>query len=337
MKKILYILILVLPFVGVGQQQNSVVMSAGATGVVGGVTHSYNIGQSIVSTESNVTNTVTQGFFQPYILLCDKHTIKETGVDGICGGDPVSLSLTEGANYPFKIWFLLEGPNNDTLKVNNGITNDIYIPNYPGEYLVRYTDLNCINETNPVEVKLDASAGIPLIGQTGDQLSTTAQGSYQWYILLGSQKYAIYGQQNASYTPIFDGKYYVEVTYGNNGCKVMSGEREIGGFSRNATLANTIVNDDNTVSLSLGEESSVDLFPYPSSESFTLKMLSDYTGDVSVRLIDLEGKEVRTQSLTKNSTMLRGEISTLGLTEGLYGVMIYTNAGVHTSKMLIIE
>ena len=338
MKLLFHFLVILVSFSSVGQiNQSSAMISAGATADDGGNFYSYNIGQTIFTTVEDLVSTLsaTQGLLQPNLLNCIKHPLVKAGA-AICGTSPVTLSLKSSPIYAEYKWYLLND-NNDALVVN-GANLASYSPNSPGDYYMTYMGDFCVNSTEPISVELDAGISSPLIQFTDNVLSTvTAFGdSYQWYIEIDNKKYAIYGQVKSSYTPIFDGSYYVEVTYGTGGCRVMSDLKVID-FSGRPISNGNIVFSGNTVALGFAQEAVLNVYPYPSFESFTIDLLSDYIGLVNVKLLDMNGRQVSEQNMLKKGLEFSESITTEGLPEGLYGVVVSTDVGTEVTKMLIVE
>jgi agmatine/peptidylarginine deiminase len=76
-------------------------------------------------------------------------------------------------------------------------------------------------------------------------------------------------------------------------------------------------------------------YPNPSKGNFTVFLKSNYTGNASLQIYDITGKQVYTENfeLANGSSMKR--ISTDNLTQGVYVIEVKTNSDVMTKQLII--
>lgn len=73
------------------------------------------------------------------------------------------------------------------------------------------------------------------------------------------------------------------------------------------------------VSVEMGRDGSgISLYPNPAANSVTLALQTDYTGEASLTLYDLMGRQVKTQTLSLEGGVFRSEIGLDGLPAGVY-------------------
>ena len=148
---------------------------------------------------------------------------------------------------------------------------------------------------------------VPIITQTGNELSTVAADSYQWYDKDG----IIVGENKQVYKPIRSGLYSVSITV--NGCT--------------SSISNEF-DFDKTLSTSEISVKKYSIYPNPSAGKVTVQaeLMS------SIRLLDLSGKEVMNIRLTNESS---AELTIEELNAGAYILEIQFNSGATAREMLI--
>ncbi len=84
----------------------------------------------------------------------------------------------------------------------------------------------------------------------------------------------------------------------------------------------------------LDNNQALSIYPNPSNGKFEIKYVSEYKGDMTVKVISIDGKVVYEHSFVKSGSMFDRTI-TLDVPEGMYSLMIRTDGGVVTHKLVI--
>lgn len=81
--------------------------------------------------------------------------------------------------------------------------------------------------------------------------------------------------------------------------------------------------------------SSIDVFPNPAQKNFHLKMNNSYHGSVSIQVINLNGKVVKSQTIIKTEQILDTDIRIENLAVGTYTVSVKFGELVESKKIVI--
>lgn len=196
----------------------------------------------------------------------------------------------------------------------NGANDSLLAATAGGDYTCSISLSTCKYTTPATKVTLYPAATVPAIVQNGNNMgcSITAT-SYQWYMnnapIPGATSQFLYGFSN--------GFYMVEITDAN-GCKARS---PLFSFTYTANGITTL------------EVNKLNLFPNPSSGSFTYFIAGDVK--VSVQVFNMEGKQVFAdlyESVTGNQTL---DLSRLE--NGMYIVRINYNDRYYIDRVQVIK
>jgi len=75
------------------------------------------------------------------------------------------------------------------------------------------------------------------------------------------------------------------------------------------------------------------IFPNPSDGNFEIKYLSEYKGDLTLKVVSVDGKVVYEKNYTKTSALFDENIM-LNVPEGMYSLIISTDNGIVTHKLV---
>ncbi|HEY6160052.1 MAG TPA: SBBP repeat-containing protein [Bacteroidia bacterium] len=154
----------------------------------------------------------------------------------------------------------------------------------------------------------------PVITQNANTLSTTANGTYQWY-LNGN---ALNGATNSSYTTGSTGNYWVVVS---NAC----GQSQP---SNSIYVAFSAANEMNS-------ELNFAVFPVPSNGNFTFQCNMINEANATLRISDLVGNTVFTEVRSLQKGNNTAAISGSDLAPGVYFISIETAQGKCTRQLII--
>ncbi len=218
-----------------------------------------------------------------------------------CQGTPVVLEVPQGADsYE---WFRDGASLN---QFGHSIETDV-----SGLYHVIATSQNCENQSSEMELTFNEPV-VPVISANGNELSSTAALSYQWY-LAGT---LIPGAVQPSYQATESGLYQV-TTIDDNGCQASSEE-----FELIITGAESI---ENTGVWSIS--------PNPAKDELQFSIELERPASLELHLLDVSGREVLTwPALTARQVEQRLPIS--GLSSGLYFVKLKVDEKVVITKLV---
>lgn len=83
------------------------------------------------------------------------------------------------------------------------------------------------------------------------------------------------------------------------------------------------------------ESESVEVYPNPSSGLFNISWAGNYQGDINMKVSDITGKIVMTESLIKNSSGFIHKLDLSGLSKGVYFLDALTSKGKVTRKIIL--
>jgi hypothetical protein len=82
-------------------------------------------------------------------------------------------------------------------------------------------------------------------------------------------------------------------------------------------------------------QSSIELYPNPAQKNFHIKIDSNYQGSIPVEIVTLEGKIVKSFTLSKTGSILDYDIRVESLSKGAYFVKIKLESAVESKKIII--
>ncbi|MGB3801604.1 MAG: T9SS type A sorting domain-containing protein, partial [Lewinella sp.] len=90
------------------------------------------------------------------------------------------------------------------------------------------------------------------------------------------------------------------------------------------TMPGSTVDSDTpeTNNLEMGAEPVVAVYPNPTVDAFNLDLTSDYTGEVTLRLLDMNGRQIRDLQFNKESDLLNVRVEVFDLPRGMYRVQV---------------
>ncbi len=202
----------------------------------------------------------------------------------LCGGDSITVcTAISSAGY---LW-------------NTQATDRCISVTDSGSYWVTATDLNtCTVESNRLTI---TKVPLPVINANSNILSTTASGSYQWYL----NDTAITGANTAAFTAVTSGNYKVLVT-DTGGCQNYSNTLNV--------LYNGIANTGTIKALQ------VKLYPNPFSAAFTIEIGNRNFRQVEFMLTNSIGQEILRDANTCFADRFTKTFNLSALAAGVYFV-----------------
>lgn len=82
-------------------------------------------------------------------------------------------------------------------------------------------------------------------------------------------------------------------------------------------------------------KSSIEIYPNPVNKSYHLKISNDYQGNIPVKMVNLDGKVVKSFNLKKSASSLDSEIGVDGIAKGTYYLSIKLGEKAEFIKLLI--
>jgi hypothetical protein len=144
----------------------------------------------------------------------------------------------------------------------------------------------------------------PSISQLGNNLISTAPNGNQW-ILNGT---IIPGATQQSHFPTAIGTYTVAVTV--NGCTSLSPPFVV-----------------TTIGLNEIDGTSFNVFPNPVSDLLNIQSDQPITFDGSIRILDIQGREVSSSIKVEEGEMINKQINVQSLTSGIYFIEVISSKG----------
>jgi hypothetical protein len=195
-------------------------------------------------------------------------TITALGDTVFCQGDSVSLISSVSSGL---LW-------SDGVSTGQSIT--VFDS---GTFSVVNTDLNgCSSGSDSIQVLVNPLP-VPQVIASGNILTSSLSGSFQWYL----DGQIISGANSQSYVALQTGNYTVEVT-DSNGCTGVSQPEYI------EVIPDSIVGLDT-------KSEQINIYPNPATDNFLIEIYAgDYT-DCVVEIIDPFGRVLATQSMSVKS------------------------------------
>lgn len=199
---------------------------------------------------------------------------------------------------------------------SSALQNPFHNYRFEGEYEVTFNVKNSqFDQTitrNVTIIDYESGLGVPSININGTRLtSSVIAPNYQWYI----NNSTISGATERIYEIANPGTYHVTISDEN--CL----------FKSEATVVTSLAGED--------MESSISIYPNPSSGTLTLQMVNDYHGKVEIMIYNLLGDNLVKINYTKNSRLLQKQITLPFLKNGIYNMILNTEEGRVIEKLLI--
>jgi len=272
-------------------------------------TQSYTFTPTNTTCTADTTITISVNSIPTVTLSPSKTTI--------CLGENVTLTAGGAVSYSW----------------NNGITGNGSIqtvsPSSNTNYNVVGTDANgCTNFANvsinvslPIEVSI---VGVDTITVNGTQLYAGIPAGGTW-TFIGND---IADFQNGFLTPIISG--HVTITYSvddSSSCNSTSTATKTV-FISPSIFGATSVDDIDPVSISL--------FPNPATNEVSLQFTLSEINDITIKVIDLNGKVIETQSFNNATTGANSiTLNVSNYANGIYSVVLQSNETLTTKKLVI--
>jgi len=155
----------------------------------------------------------------------------------------------------------------------------------------------------------------PSISYNGSVLVCSESGySYEWFF----NGYTISGQASQTCNSLQTGIYRVRIT-NPGGCRTMSDV-----FNFNTGIEETKLSN------------SINIFPNPNNGKFSINYENDYVGDVSLKVIDVTGRQLENIMFVKSKYEFSKELNFQELRSGIYFLSIEID-GVRVMKHFIVK
>lgn len=249
-------------------------------------------------------------FSKPEILF-------KEGNDALCSGE-VMLELSIPAE---EIQWLLDDEKIHDAKATT------YKVLVAGTYSAEIPNSSCANNIEEVEVTSDLS-DIELEENEGVLSAGESGIIYQWYIELEGKSYGIVNAQSATYTPLFNGNYHLEIKTAH--CQGVSSAYDFDDSDLKDAKRYAQFTGDNMVTLN-NPDQLFSLFPNPTHGQFTLSYLGTQNIPVHVELFNSVGTLVYTNTLASADEMSVMTEQAIGV----YLLVAETEGNVYQEKLVI--
>jgi PKD repeat protein len=265
----------------------------------------------------------TSGEVSVTVYLYPSATLTNVGNLTFCGGDSVTLSATDSAQYNYQ-WVLNVGGNVDTLP---NVTPSITVGD-SGLYNVIISQNVCSTASNALyanEIALPV-AGAFLSGDgfvcpgTTDTISANVVTGYTYQWQLDGNN--LTGATNPTYVATDSGTYTVVET-GVNNCPAVSNYAVVSYDSCTVGIETIVKNE------------SISIYPNPAHNSAIISVDCNQAGNISIKMFDVTGRQVSV--VFEGKTVAGSNIYTIpldGLSEGMYMVRLYDGSSVVTRKLV---
>ena len=240
------------------------------------------------------------------------------GISEICKGSNLDFTTVAVANADAYNWNI-EPPEAGTVSASTNTANINWDNNFQGTAQIKVNAENICGASTwsePLQVNLTEKNAQDIVAKSDVLIFSPDEGyQYQWF-LNGS---AITGAQKQYYynADMPQGDYQVEVTFHQN-CKRLSG------VFANGNLKKTLAE-------------SVSVYPNPATNTTKIEIDHDYTGKISFKMMDNQGKVYVNKIIYKNVKQLEFNESLSGLDPGVYVVEFIFKGGQKVSKQLIVK
>jgi PKD repeat protein len=198
-----------------------------------------------------------------------------------CAND--SLVLTAGGSYSSYLW-------------SDGQTTETHFVTQSGAISVLvFNGFGCADTSDIATITLLPAPAVPTITQVGPLLTASAAAAYQWYF----NQLAIPGATGQSFTANATGDYAVRVTNAA-GCSTFSTTRSL-----IVAAAQPLVHD-------------LRIYPNPFADALHLQGQLQQGGTLHLRLLNVTGQEVLTQTQTVAAGQVQIDLDTAKLPAGYY-------------------
>lgn len=219
-----------------------------------------------------------------------------TTLPNLCDGDSVALSLSP--NYSSYLW-----NTGDTVSSIQALQSDNY-------YATVENQFGCTAITDTLNLQFNPLPAKPSISRSGNILSISPNGSYQWYFnnsqLLGSMSSSVLAQASGSYFCSFTD---------NNGCNI------------NSDTVNIIVTGIEELN-----PKTLSIQPNPSNGIVKITTESDFNIE-KIDLFDLAGKLVWSENIKYTGQQFSLNLSPIN--KGIYLLRAYSSKGMIQKKIMI--
>lgn len=244
-------------------------------------------------------------------------SIQSAGTNLCASNSALSLSLSTTQNYDYQ-WYW-----ND--KKIQGANTTTYNAIISGKYSLKVANTKCATTINPIDITSTLSD--LKIQENGNLLEPSNFGNtHQWYVTIEGKPYAIVGATNASYKPLYNGTYQVNVNAGI--CKGISSTYDISKNELSDVQRYVSFNENGEAILI--EKATITLYPNPSLGIFTIYH-SDKVSEKTIKIYDVLGNVV----LTKQTTDASIEINLTHEVKGFYWIEVQTAFDNFTQKIVI--
>jgi len=238
-------------------------------------------------------------------------------------GAPVVLTVSGLTNLQ---WYKEEGTVERRVFAATQTSFEVF---EPGFYCAKGLVSGCPVIVPKIEV-LDGNPK-PTISGTTELTSSTAP-SYQWWVLYKGEMRAIVGATSNTYTPLYNGNYFVETI--NNYCRRMSDMKGI-------TQANLRLIDENDFAVNGNEifieniQTSLRLHPNPAHDNVMISYSSPYKGNIDIHISTVTGRDVLQQTVEKQIGAYQLEFETGQQDSNVLIIRIQEGSNYHYEKLIL--
>ena len=235
-----------------------------------------------------------------------------------------TLTINEGENYSVK---------NDTIILNTGFAGTVTIPVYvtdgiddSPEYNINVEVINQVPEITGTTKEFTTSENTPITINLGDLVVVDLDNSYPDDFTLNINSGSNYSFENHTITPDnnFVGTLTVPlyVNDGNDDSPVYNIEIEVS----QASGVNEIDN-----------KRDITIFPNPAINEFNISFTNNYKGEVSIRLINVNGNLIKETHYQKTSDIFNKTIFISDIKTGIYIVEVEVSENSRIQERIIVN
>ncbi len=260
---------------------------------------------SVVITNASSCTSISTAQMVTVNALPD-NTVTTSGATTFCQGDSVTLTAANGLAYQW----MLNGSN------IAGATAETYTASASGNYSVAVSNVTCPNASAVTSVTVNSVPSQPVITQVGNNITSTAANSYQWYY----NGAIISGATSQTYPATQDGNYVVVVS-NSSGCEASSD-----------TLLVTV-----TGVTAFETVNSLNIYPNPYTESTSLQLTLADNAMVTMEVYSTIGEKVQTltaQNYSAGTYTFTFGAKQQGYAAGVYFVKTTINGKMKVSRIV---